>query len=290
MKKFLFLLATGVMLFSACGGNKEEEKKDTTPNPLEIKLQDVEEKYQDATSINDSLILLMSDIYAGLDAINTQEGLLMKPGIGDDANRREDIQKNLEIIKQRLASNRGLLADLQKKLEASGNENKVLAKTIEELKGRIDSQETKIAELNQQLQSANEQIVTLNEKIEEGEQINAALTQKVEETQAENSSLQSDLNRAYYVIGTKKQLKEWGVIEKKGNVMNSANVNYSKFIEVDKTQLASIPTNSKKVEIMSSVSPSSYEIVGEKNDPKTIRITDPTRFWQNSSYLVIEIK
>ena len=68
MKKLIPLCAIGAVLLSACSGQKEKNAEDS--------LQIVTVQYDQASSLNDSLLLLMGDIYDGLDSINMQEGLL----------------------------------------------------------------------------------------------------------------------------------------------------------------------------------------------------------------------
>ena len=62
----------------------------------------------------------------------------------------------------------------------------------------------------------------------------------------------------------------------------------SYFVAADKRTLKSIPTNAKKVKIWTNMPEGSYRIVGEKDGPKTIEITNPAKFWSLSSHLVIQ--
>ena len=65
------------------------------------------------------------------------------------------------------------------------------------------------------------------------------------------------------------------------------NSNY--FVTADKRNITSIPTNSKKVEIKTNMPKDSYEIVGDKKGPKTIKILDPVKFWSLTPYLIIQV-
>ena len=68
MKKLFALGAIGAVLLSACSGEKGNKTADS--------LQIVTVQYEQASTFNDSLLLLMGDIYDGLDSNNNQEGLL----------------------------------------------------------------------------------------------------------------------------------------------------------------------------------------------------------------------
>lgn len=289
MKRNLIYGALGLLTLAACGGHK-----DNGINADSLAMAQMEAQYQEATNFNDSLMLLMGDIYAGLDSINTQEGLLFTPGIGDNTDRRAEIRENLAVIRQRLEYNKQLLADLEKKANAAGANNTVLQKTISQMKERIEAQNAKIEELTAQLENANMQITTLTGQVQETEQKLADETQAKEEVQAELTASENAANTVYYVIGTNKQLKEYKVLEKRflgtTKIMQGDEINYSCFTKADKRTLNSIPTGAKKVEIKSLNDKDSYVIEGGKDDPKTIKITNPELFWQKTPYLVVEIK
>ena len=300
MKKSFILSALGLALIMvACGESKKEEAK---VNQDSIKLVEMTEQYDQATNFNDSLLLLMGDIYAGLDSINMQEGLLVTPGIGDNADKRAEIKENLSLIRQRLQNNKQLLAELEKKAQAAAAEatakgeavSKVLQQTIDKLKVRITEQDAKIEQLVQQLEQANTTITTLQSTVDDQKEQIADVTQQKEEAEAQVVATENEANKVYYVMGSDKQLKEYGVLTKKflgsAKIMQGENINYNCFKAADKRTLTSIPTNAKKVEIKSLNDPNSYRIDGEKDGPKTIVITNPDLFWQKTPYLVIQTK
>ena len=128
MKKLIYTFGV-VALFAglaACSGKKQQEEIKAD----DAKIAELESSYQQASSFNDSLIMLMGDIYTGLDSINSQEQLLYAPGQGDNANRRQEIKQNLGAIKARLAANREILDQLEKKLKSSHKNNAVKSRQI----------------------------------------------------------------------------------------------------------------------------------------------------------------
>ena len=139
MRKIVLMLGIGTLLLGACSKPADNVDADS------LRIANLSDELQKATDYKDSLLLLMDDIYQGMDQINQQEGLLNNLGAtGDNANRREEIRQNLEVIREKLRANRELLAQMEKKLAASNDKNGVLAKTIENLKTQISSQETHI--------------------------------------------------------------------------------------------------------------------------------------------------
>lgn len=286
MKKSLLFLGIGALLLSSCAG-RDQKKLDEDS----IKIADLTAEYEEATNFNDSLMLLMGDIYTGLDSINTQEGLLYNMGAGDSADRRAEIRRNLSSIKARLAANKALLEQMEAKIKASGSENSIQARTISQLRQRIDQQDAKIAQLESDLGKAREEIGALNEQVAETQEQVKVETAAKEEAQAAAATAESEANRVYYAIGSNKELKSKGLLEKKflgSTKVLKGNFDAAYFVTADKRTLTSIPTNAKKVKIWTNMPEGSYRIVGEKDGPKTIEIVNPERFWSLANHLVIQ--
>ena len=273
-------------MLSSCSGYQKKIEEDS------LRIADLTAEYQEAATFNDSLMLLMGDIYTGIDSINMQEGLLYNMGNGENTDRRSEIRQNLATIKARLAANKELLSTMEAKLKASGNENSVMAKTINQLKERIAAQDQKIAQLESDLSNARTQIETLNTQVTETQEQVKAETSAKEEAQAQAVAAENEANRVYYAIGTNKDLKNKGLLEKKflgATKVLKGDFDSSYFVSADKRTLTSISTNSKKVKIWSNMPAGSYEIVGGKDDPKTIKITDPSKFWSLANHLIIQV-
>ncbi len=283
MKKTIFTLALGALLLSSCGG-KEQQMHDS--------LVDMSRQYEEATDFNDSLMLLMGDIYTGLDSINQQEGLLYNLKGGENVDRREEIRQNLNALKARLDANRALLASMEQKLKDSNAQNSVLTKTIEQLKAHIAQQDEKLAKLQEDLDNANAQIADLNNQVAEGQEQLKDETQAKEAAQAAATEAENEANRVYYAIGTNKELKKNGLLEKKflgATKVLHGDFNTNYFTVGDKRKISVIPTNAKKVKIWSNNPAGSYEIIDAADGLKSIRITNPTAFWSISPYLIIQV-
>lgn len=286
MKKSILMLGLAGMLLASCSGNQKKLDEDS------IKIADLTSEYQEAATFNDSLMLLMGDIYTGLDSINMQEGLLYNMGTGDSPDRRAEIRDNLSTIKARLAANKNLLESMEAKLKKSGNQNSVLAKTIAQLKDRLASQDQKIAQLEGELASARGQIENLNTQVAQGQEQVKAETAAKEEAIAAATAAENAANRVYYAIGTNKDLKQKGLLEKKflgATKVMQGNFDSSYFITADKRTLTTIPTGAKNVKIWTNMPAGSYRIDGENDAPKTIVITAPAKFWSLANHLIIQV-
>ena len=286
MKKSLILLGIGAAMLASCSGNSQKIAEDSA------RIAELSAEYAEASSFNDSLMLLMGDIYTGLDSINMQEGLLYNMGAGESVDRRAEIRQNLANIKARLESNRKLLSDMEARLKKSDNQNSVHLKTIEQLKGRIASQDQKIAQLESDLSNAKAEIETLNAHVAQSAVDLAAEQEAKEKAQAEAEAAENAANTVYYAIGTNKELKKNDLLEKKflgQTKVLKGDFNESYFTKADKRTLSVIPTGSKKVKIWTNMPEGSYSIDENADKTKTIRITNPTEFWSMTPYLVIQV-
>jgi hypothetical protein len=110
--------------------------------------------------------------------------------------------------------------------------------------------------------------------------------------------LNSSLNEISYVIGTKSELLENGVLTKEGGIIgigkarklsNELNVDY--FTKSSKTKFKSLILGFKSIKIITSHPKNSYKLTeGEKERIDSLIILDKSSFWKNSKYLVIEVK
>ena len=286
MKKSFILLGIGALLLSSCAGNDKKLAEDS------VRIAELQADYTEAASFNDSLMLLMGDIYTGLDSINMQEGLLYNMGSGESVDRRAEIRQNLANIKARLATNKALLEDMEAKLKASGKDNSVLSKTITQLKDRIAQQDQKIAQLEGELANAKTQIQDLTNQVTESQEQVKTETAAKEEAQAQAQAVENAANTVYYAIGTNKELKKNGLLDKKflgQTKVLKGDFNESYFTKADKRSLSVIPTGSKKVKIWTNMPQDSYKIVENADKTKTIQITNPQEFWSMTTFLVIQI-
>lgn len=286
MKKSFILLGIGALMLASCSGNSQKLAEDSA------RIAELQADYAEANSFNDSLMLLMGDIYTGLDSINIQEGLLHNMGSGENVDRRAEIRQNLANIKSRLASNKALLDEMEAKLKASGKDNGVLSKTISQLKDRIAQQDEKIAQLESDLASAKGQIEQLTTQVTETQEQVKAETEAKEAAQAATQAVENAANTVYYAIGTNKELKKNGLLEKKflgQTKVLKGDFNESYFTKADKRSLSVIPTGGKKVKIWTNMPEGSYQIEENADKTKTIRITNAREFWSMTPFLVIQV-
>lgn len=103
------------------------------------------------------------------------------------------------------------------------------------------------------------------------------------------------LNAAWFVFGTKKELKDQKILTntglfKKGEVMQDADINKDYFTQVDIRTTKEIKLYSKDAEILTTHPSGSYSMEKDDKSQLTLKITNPKDFWSVSKYLVIQVK
>jgi hypothetical protein len=97
------------------------------------------------------------------------------------------------------------------------------------------------------------------------------------------------INSAWFVYGTKSELKEQNIL-KNGDVLKNGDFNKSYFTQIDIRTTKEIPLYAKSAEILTSHPAGTYELVKDSKKELTLKITNPTEFWSVSKYLVIQVK
>ncbi len=288
MKKLLVPALCATLLLGACQSKSDDEKAQ------EQALQDAS-KQELATAVadRDQLLGLVNEISSGMDQIKRLENILtVTNGMkGETASQRAQIQADIAAIQQTLQQRREQLADLEAKLNKSNVNNASLRKTIETLRGQINSQSAEIETLRANLDSANRTIGTLTASVDSLNTTVTTVTGERDAAQQESTELTNELNTCYYVAASNKELKDHKIIEsgflRKTKLMKG-DFDQSFFTVGDKRTLTSLPLHSKKARVLSNQPAASYQIVDEDGQ-KVLKITNPDLFWSLSNYLVIKI-
>ena len=282
MKKYVILIATGLLCMTACNEGKLKI--------AEARNVQLDDSLQTALANQDSLFI--NDITDGMTQIKAMEKILNSGNLSSEtASRKDQIKSDMAAIQQALQQRRQRLAELEKKLSTSQQYSTTLKRTIDNLKAEIAQQEASISTLRNDLQAAKIQVADLSRSVDSLSTTVIEERQATELAQQEAQSVTNELNTCFYAIGSKKELKEANIIEtgflRKTKLMQ-ADFQQSYFTRADKRTLNSIPTHSKKAKILTNMPSDSYNIE-DADGYKIIQITDPARFWSLSNYLVIQV-
>jgi len=289
MKKLLILLL-GVVVFSACHNYKKDAER----------LMFVRDSLQQETTFRDSSIVGFlndfSEIQANLDSIKKIEKLVtVQSSMGRELNssQKQMILEDIALLNDLMNRNKELTASLQKKLKNANFKIGNLEGTIKELQLMVDNLEAQTMEkdgeiimLKEDVRKLNVDISSLNEKIVVVETANKQKTQTIE-TQT------IAMNKAYYVFGTAKELKDNGIIEKSGGVIGMGKTpvmkkdfNRDYFTEIDIRNFDYLRLMAKKAKLITVHPADSYHFTGKKLSD-TLFIDNTAEFWKVSKYLVV---
>ena len=283
MKKILFLTLCAAMLAS-CEFQTQREKELTVQNEsLVNELSKKNEALENA-------IQTISNIQEGFRVIDEAEGRVSiqsqgTEGLTDAERLREDVR----FIQQKMEENRQQIAQLEKQLKASGADNANLRKMIVGLQRDLEAKVRDIAALRKELEQKNIRIAELDDAI-------VLLTGDVNTLQKANDEQQEvierqieQLNRAWYVYGTAKELKEQNIL-RGGKVLSAADFNKSYFTEIDIRVDRVFPLYSKQAQLLTVHPTGSYELVKDADKMITLNILDFEAFWSVSRYMVIQVR
>ncbi|TGX82604.1 hypothetical protein E5358_06020 [Palleniella muris] len=281
MKKIIYL-AFCLMCFTACENTQKQQSDNTESRDS---LQRVIE--QKNNEINDMLGTL-NEIQEGFRQISIAEDRVTVIKDGEATSRKEQIRSDIEFIAQQMQHNRELIAKLQKQAREGSIAAEQLKKTIENLTAQLE-------EKNKQLETLRTELHAKDLRIEVLDMTVSSLNNDVEELKNESatksvtiSNQDKQLNTAWYVFGTKKELAENRILEK-GKVLR-ANFNKNYFTKIDVRVDKEIKLYSKSAKLLTSHPSTSYTLQPDASKQYVLRITNPELFWSTSKYLVIQVK
>ena len=284
MKKFGFISVV-TLLLASCGQGQQmsesamQEERDSLQRIINEK--DVE--------LND-IMSTFDEVQEGIRRINEAEGrVTIADASPESASSKEVIRENMQFIREAMQQNRDMIAQLKEKLRKSTFNAEKLKKTVENLQAQIDAQNTHIQELeatlaekDAQLAAQGEQINTLNESVN-------TLTEENKQKTATVATQEKQLNAAWFVFGTKNELKEQKILQN-GDVLRDGDFNKDYFTQIDIRYDKLIKFYSKSATILSSHPSGTYQMVKDSKGLYELHITDPTKFWSTSKYLVVQVK
>lgn len=293
MKKLVFPAVIAMCIMASCNGDKLKQAESDN--------EQLQGELTEQRAIQDSLLVLFNDITEGMSQIKDLEKIVSSPTnlSGESAERKQQIKNDMMAIQKALQERRERLAQLEDQLSKSSTENKTLLRTIENLKAQIADQQTEIATLTNQLASANikietlgNQVTSLNQSVDSMNTVTANAREAEAKAAAEAKRMEAEANTVYYVIGTNKELKEHKILSGGGLFRKTktlaGNYDVSYFTRADRRTLTTIPLHSKKAKVMTSQPSDSYTI-SEQGGQKVLTITNPTRFWAVSNFLVVKV-
>lgn len=293
MKRIIFMLAAACALSFATSCHNKSQKEQEGQDPNALLIDSLQQALTQSKNESNDLLETLSQIQDGFDRINEAEGRISVENRQGERANRQAIIENMDFIQRTMRLNRELISNLQQQLrnanqsdkrtkakleEMVANYTKQLEdkqKEIEELRAQLAEKDIKIAEQDQQISELNDNVSDLNQKNEEKARTVAAQDK--------------ELNTAYYVFGTKKELREQRILQS-GDVLKGNDFNKDYFTRIDLRVTKTIKLYSKSAKLMTNHPAGSYSLDKDAQGQYVLRITHPQQFWSVSKYLVITVK
>lgn len=251
-----------------------------------------EQQLDQAIADRDTLISLITDINDGVLRIKQLENIITV-NTSETPNARAQLINDINAIKETIAQRQERLKELEERLSKSNSYTQELKKNIAALRSQIESQQADIAKLTQQLGVAHETIASQATVIDTLTSTVQDVSRQLTVSQETNIALENAANTVYYAVGSEKNLKDHGIMEKKflrSEKIMKDNFDQSYFTTADKRTLKTIPLYAKKAEVKTNQPASSYKFVTDPAGQLELVITNPTEFWRLTDYLVIQTK
>ena len=283
MKKLLFFAACTVAVASC---NQDAVKK---AEQAALQQRDSLEQIiaQKDNEINDMMTTL-SDIEEGFREITEAQNRVTLAKSGEGTNTKQRITENLQFIQSAMQQNKELINKLKQQVRESTVKGGQLKKIIDNLTQQMEVKDKQLQSLREELDKKDIHIAELDEMVSDLNTNVASLKEENTQKTETISTQDKALHTAWFVFGTKKELKEQNILDA-GELLRS-NFNKEYFTKIDIRIDKEIKLYSKSAEILTSHPASSYTLQRDANKQYVLRITNPDAFWSTSKYLVIQVK
>ena len=275
------ILAALLVAATACGTSAETERK----------LADLEQ----ASAQRDSLLQevavsarLLNDVSAALQKVQVRGRQIRVSSETPLLAQRDTMMQKLRYVVARVSETEARLNESQQRI-------KKLTSLSDSLRSTLDSTVTNLGAI---LESQKATIVSLTEQVTRLETENVALRDTV-------ATVTERENTVYYIIGTKEQLKEKGIVVEEGGsrvlfvlwrtgsvLAPARELDPSLFTPINKRDVRQINLDAQAqyriasrqdLEFLATPRTEQGKIVGASS----LEITAPEQFWRNSKFLII---
>ena len=275
MMKAVKILIAGLMLtaLAAC---------DNISN-LTSRMLGVDQELLDATippEEAEQMSLMLQSVALSLDSIQEQEFLLNQ---FDDSTPKEVILAQLETYKEMLDRKKVEIDNLTADSISDKGAIADLKRVMEFLSLQLEEKSANIAKFEEAVKKRGAKIAELRGAVD-------VLTVESDNLKAKNDEQEKRLNQVFYIVGTKNELKNLGLLS--GNALskkraNYSNINNSQFHEVDARSFSTLVIDSKSPKLLTEKPASSYTMTKNNDGTTTLKITNSEEFWETSPYLIV---
>lgn len=295
-KPALIILSLAALVMAACIILLAVKYRDTRRAELTVRDQ-FNAALQSVAEIQDSLSAIVP-----LEARVLRMSQSSETGTPIGLTQKERMLNSIAELKESIRNTRERIRQLEVSLSTSQAEAASLTRIIDNLKRSVHEREVTISHLTARVDSLVTTVTVLQTDVRRGQETIAEQQQVIEESQQEIEAKRQEIEEKRreiatirYVVGTKKVLKEKGIIIERGGMIGigksvalSGAFSEGDFTSLDTDHALEILIHGAEPQVVSGQSRGSYELrVAEKEALLLIR--DAAEF-RKVKYLVIMVK
>ena len=282
MKKLIYAFAC-TLAVASCNQDAAKKVEQNAQHQRDSLEQIISQKDNE---INDMMTTL-SDIEEGFREITEAQSRVTLAKQGEGTNTMQRIKENFQFIQTQMQQNKELINKLKQQVRESSVKGGQLKKIIDNLTQQLETKDKQLQALREELDRKDIHIAQLDEKVASLEEDN---TKKDETISAQDKAI----NSAWFVFGTKDELKAQNILSKDGlfskTKVLAKDFNKDYFTKIDIRIDKEIKLYSKSAQIMTSHPAGSYTLQRDANKQYVLRIDNPDAFWSTSKFLVVLVK
>ncbi len=289
MKKLVYAIACALAVAS-CNQDAAKKAEQIAQQQRDSLEQIISQKDNE---INDMMTTL-SDIEEGFREITEAQSRVTLAKQGEGTNTMQRIKENFQFIQAQMQQNKELINKLKQQVRESSVKGGQLKKIIDNLTQQLETKDHQLQALREELDRKDIHIAELDEKVAS---LNTNVTSLKEDNEKKEETITSQdkaLHTAWFVFGTKDELKTQRILSKDGlfskTKLLEKDFNKDYFTKIDIRIDKEIKLYSKSAQIMTSHPAGSYTLQRDANKQFVLRISDPDTFWSISKYLVVLVK
>ena len=244
-------------------GHDEQELLDSLRN------QDVEQMNQ-----------MLQAVALSLDSIQIQEQVLTQ---FNESTPKDVVLSQLETLREILDRKKAEIDFLTSDSIQGGGAVGDLKKVLEFLSVQLAEKSANVAKFEEAVRKKDAKIAELRGEVD-------VLTVESDNLKAQNNEQEKRLNQAFYIVETKSELKNLGLLS--GGVLGKKHANYSNinnnvFHQVDIRDFNTLVIDSKMPKLITEKPESSYTLTKNGDGTTTLKIINIKEFWETSPYLIV---
>lgn len=265
---------------------------------METQNFNLSENIQDRDSVINDFVSTFNEIDENLTFIHQRRNqLTLEASKEINSNRKSEILADIRLMDSMLVASSKHIEELEKRLKDSGVRMRSFENRIASLNQTITQNTAEMEELRRVVEEKDFQIAELSTRLD---QYQTELDVKNEELYNKEMDIletNRQMNTAYYALGSYKELKEQGIVDRTGGLLGigstktiQQNLQNEYFTPLDIREIKTIPIASKSAKIITEHPDDSYELIMEDGLISALVIEKPEEFWKISKYAVIETR